>query len=132
MKASNKLQRYEKVAEKKISTSVDALCKGLPEEISFYMKYCRSLQFEETPNYRYGNVLTINYKPNNNFSVLRSLFKSMLTKKGYRYDYIYDWTKVNHKLKEFLQNEQNENKPPSPIATPLENQFFLQDYENTS
>lgn len=53
MKATNKKQKYEKISEKKMSTPIEVLCKGFPAEFSMYLNYCRSLRFEEQPDYMY-------------------------------------------------------------------------------
>lgn len=53
MKANNKSQKYEKISEKKMSTPIEVLCKGFPAEFSMYLNYCRSLRFEEQPDYMY-------------------------------------------------------------------------------
>ncbi|KAL5276862.1 hypothetical protein ACFFRR_002210 [Megaselia abdita] len=53
MKANNKKQKYEKISEKKMSTPIEVLCKGFPAEFSMYLNYCRSLRFEEQPDYMY-------------------------------------------------------------------------------
>lgn len=39
--------------EKKLSTSIEQLCKGYPEEFSKYLTYCRNLKFDEAPDYNY-------------------------------------------------------------------------------
>jgi len=36
-----------------LETSLDTLCKGYPIEFKEYMEYCRSLKFEEDPDYKY-------------------------------------------------------------------------------
>lgn len=51
MKASNKKDRYEKIMEKKLSTPIELLCKGYPEEFTKYLIYSRNLRFEEKPDY---------------------------------------------------------------------------------
>ena len=33
--------------------SISTLCRGIPEEIRKYLEYCRSLRFEDKPNYPY-------------------------------------------------------------------------------
>jgi len=53
MKANTKQQKYEKISEKKMSTPIEVLCKGSPAEFSMYLNYCRSLRFEEQPDYMY-------------------------------------------------------------------------------
>ena len=53
LKAATKRQKYEKIAEKKMSVATDVLCKGWPAEFSMYLNYCKGLKFEETPDYMY-------------------------------------------------------------------------------
>ena len=36
-----------------MSTPIDVLCKGAPCEFATYLNYCRSLRFEEKPDYRF-------------------------------------------------------------------------------
>ncbi len=51
MKAKDKKEKYEKILEKKMSTTLDILCKGLPKEFINYLNYCKNLKFEEIPDY---------------------------------------------------------------------------------
>ena len=62
LKANTKKQKYQKIMDKKMSVSISSLCRGLPEELRKYLEYCRSLRFEDKPNYPY----------------LRSLFRDAL------------------------------------------------------
>lgn len=64
--------------EKKISTSIDTLCKGFPSELATYLTYVRNLRFDEKPDYGY----------------LRTLLKDLFTKSGFEMDYIYDWNLI--------------------------------------
>ena len=64
-----------KIRDKKLSTQIEQLTKNLPEEISLYLNYCRSLKFEEKPDIGY----------------LRKLFKDLFYRMGYEYDYVFDW-----------------------------------------
>eukprot|EP00095_Tigriopus_kingsejongensis_P007983 maker-scaffold475_size161908-snap-gene-0.25 protein:Tk07983 transcript:maker-scaffold475_size161908-snap-gene-0.25-mRNA-1 annotation:"casein kinase i isoform epsilon" len=75
LKAKTKAQKYEKISEKKLSTSVDDLCKGQPTEFATYLNYCRSLRFEEKPDYGY----------------LRQLIRNLFHRQGFSYDYVFDW-----------------------------------------
>lgn len=61
--------------DKKISTNIESLTKGLPAQFATYLNYCRNLRFEEKPDYRY----------------MRDLFKDLMKKSGFENDYIYDW-----------------------------------------
>lgn len=75
LKAATKRQKYERISEKKMSTSIDELCKGYPAEFPSYLNYCRSLRFEERPDYSY----------------LRQLFRTLFHRQGFTYDYVFDW-----------------------------------------
>ena len=68
-------EKYRKIKEKKITTKIEDLCKGYPDELRDYCSYCRKLKFKQTPDYKY----------------LRSLFKSLFKKLKFEYDYQYDW-----------------------------------------
>lgn len=76
IKANNKQEKYHKIMEKKMTTPVEILCKGLPIEFSTYLNYCRTLKFEDKPDYSY----------------LRKMFKELFHREGYELDYMYDWT----------------------------------------
>jgi serine/threonine protein kinase len=84
LKADNKRQKYERISEKKLATSVEQLCKGFPPEFSTFLTYCKSLHFEDKPDYAY----------------LRKLLRSLFIKEGYKYDGLFDWTvvQINTKL----------------------------------
>nr|CAD7441184.1 unnamed protein product [Timema bartmani] len=75
LKAATKRQKYERISEKKMSTSIEELCKGYPTEFPTYLNYCRSLRFEERPDYSY----------------LRQLFRTLFHRQGFTYDYVFDW-----------------------------------------
>jgi len=49
----------EVIGEKKICTSVDNLCSGIPSCFKDYIHYCRNLKFEDTPDYIYLKNLFI-------------------------------------------------------------------------
>ena len=51
----------------------------LAVEFITYLNYCRSLRFEDRPDYSY----------------LRRLFKDLFFREGYQYDFIFDWTFVS-------------------------------------
>jgi len=79
IKANNKQEKYHKIMEKKMTTPVEILCKGLPIEFSTYLNYCRTLKFEDKPDYSY----------------LRKMFKELFIREGFELDYMYDWTLQN-------------------------------------
>ena len=56
LKANTKKQKYERIMDRKMSTSTEQLCKGFPSEFRSYFEYCRSLRFEDRPDYAYLKV----------------------------------------------------------------------------
>ncbi|KAJ3229395.1 hypothetical protein HDU81_005399 [Chytriomyces hyalinus] len=81
LKAATTKQKYEKIGEMKQSLPIEELCEGFPQEFSTYLKYCRELTFEETPDYDY----------------LRDLFTQVLTRTREIDDGIFDWMIVMDK-----------------------------------
>ena len=51
---------------------------GFPNEFMTYLNYCRSLRFDDKPDYSY----------------LRKLFRDLFIREAYIYDYVFDWTIV--------------------------------------
>ena len=45
------------------------------DEFAVYLNFCRSLKFEDKPDYVY----------------LRQLFRTLFHRLGYTYDYVFDW-----------------------------------------
>ena len=48
----SKNEKYNNIKKKKIETPLEELCRGHPHEFKEFMDYCRSLKFEQEPNYR--------------------------------------------------------------------------------
>ncbi|OMO66222.1 hypothetical protein COLO4_30687 [Corchorus olitorius] len=90
LKAGTKKQKYEKISEKKVSTSIEALCRGYPTEFASYFHYCRSLRFDDKPDYSY----------------LKRLFRDLFIREGFQFDYVFDWTILKY------QQSQIANPPP--------------------
>lgn len=76
LKAGTKKQKYDRISEKKMLTPVEVLCKSYPTEFTAYFHYCRSLRFEDKPDYSY----------------LRRVFRDLFIREGYQLDYVFDWT----------------------------------------
>ena len=51
--------KYTRIMEKKLQIPTEILCYGLPDEISIYLNYCKSLRFEDRPDYDYLRGLFI-------------------------------------------------------------------------
>ena len=51
LKAKSKEEKCQKIMEKKIDIPIEVLCKGLHKNFGIILHYCRSLLFDEKPNY---------------------------------------------------------------------------------
>lgn len=51
LKANTKHEKYQRIMEKKISTPIESLCKGLPSQFASYIAYVRLLRFDDKPDY---------------------------------------------------------------------------------
>ena len=71
----NKKEKYQNILEKKVDTSVEDLCKQFPHEFTVYLNYCKSIRFEDKPDYNY----------------LKRIFKELFFKMGFQMDFVYDW-----------------------------------------
>ncbi|XP_042429249.1 casein kinase 1-like protein 2 [Zingiber officinale] len=94
LKAGTKKQKYEKISEKKVATSIETLCRGYPSEFASYFHYCRSLRFEDKPDYAY----------------LKRLFRDLFIREGFQFDYVFDWTILKY------QQSQIAGAPPRAIG----------------
>ncbi|KAG0486842.1 hypothetical protein HPP92_008937 [Vanilla planifolia] len=52
------------------------LCRGYPPEFASYFHYCRSLRFDDKPDYAY----------------LKRIFRDLFIREGFQFDYMFDWT----------------------------------------
>ncbi|KAF6152276.1 hypothetical protein GIB67_005930 [Kingdonia uniflora] len=76
LKAGTKKQKYERISDKKVNTSIENLCRNYPTEFASYFHYCRSLRFDDKPDYAY----------------LKRIFRDLFIREGFQFDYVFDWT----------------------------------------
>jgi len=100
LKANTKKEKYNRIAEKKMSTPVEILCKHFPTEFATYLNYCRALRFDDKPDYAY----------------LRRLFRDLFFRQGYAADYRFDWTVLNYKHDKL--KSQKQRKPQAQAKQP--------------
>ncbi|ODN93557.1 hypothetical protein L198_05423 [Cryptococcus wingfieldii CBS 7118] len=67
---------YPEHCQKK-DTTLEYLCADLPEELSTYISYSRSLKFDDEPDYEY----------------CRGLLRRVFEREGYKDDGVYDWAR---------------------------------------
>ena len=77
-------ERYIKLLNLKKNTTNEELCKNLPSEFCDYIKYVKSLKFQEEPNYLY----------------LKNLFIKVLDKMHETNDLYFSWRKIKLTKKE--------------------------------
>ncbi|XP_020208081.1 casein kinase 1-like protein 3 isoform X3 [Cajanus cajan] len=97
LQAVNKKQKYDKICKKKLSTPIEILCKSYPVEFASYFHYCRSLTFDQRPDY----------------GLLRRLFRNLFTRAGYDSDYLFDWTILKYQQ---MQQQKTQSQSPAPHA----------------
>ena len=84
---------YHKLFLMKKHMDLEILCRGLPKEVLEYMKYAKSLKFEQEPNYKY----------------LKNLFQIILNKNKTSFDkYILSWCKKDDNNNTTRKKEKNE------------------------
>ena len=81
---NEKLIKY--TTKLKESCTPEILCKDLPEEFVQYMKYVKSLEFEQDPDYKY----------------IKGLFYTVLTKNQLEDDSLFIWVRKKKKKIEKL------------------------------
>ena len=96
LKARIKKEKYEKIKQKKISTSLDSLCQGLPDEFKKFIQYIRDLKFEDKPDYSY----------------LKDLINQIKEKNKLQFDYgKLDWlVKAEEELKKLEESKKDNNQ----------------------
>lgn len=96
LRAATKKQKYQKISDRKVSTPINELCKNHPPEFATYLRYCRSLRFDDRPDYAY----------------LRGLFRDLYLREGFADDCIFDWTLMKD------QNQSGSNAASHTAALP--------------
>jgi casein kinase 1 len=76
--ARDRKQKYQRICEVKVATSLESLCRPFPHEFLMYLRHVRSLQFEELPAY----------------ALYRHWFRELFLRSGFLYDYQYDWVEA--------------------------------------
>ncbi|KAL7004772.1 serine/threonine protein kinase [Cystobasidiomycetes sp. EMM_F5] len=111
LKAATKKQKYDRIMEKKMTTPTEVLCRGFPNEFSIYLNYCRSLRFDDKPDYSY----------------LRKLFRDLFVREGFAYDYIFDWS-----VQQKTQDEQAQAAKEASDRQYIQQQLTAQANMNSS
>lgn len=83
VQTGNLQAKYDKICSIKKSTQPEDLCNGIPNEFAQFLTMIKKLKFDEQPEY----------------AKYRQMFRDLLLKSGYSYDYKYDWVKHEPKIR---------------------------------
>ena len=104
--APDQKMKMRRILEVKSHTSIEDLCKDVPEEFAKYLTSVKDLTFQEEPKY----------------AEYRRMFRQLFIRMGYVYDFKYDWL-VKAKEKEFKVQpprvtieEKRAPRPPLPLV----------------
>lgn len=78
-----------------MQTPIEMLCRGFPPEFATYMSYCRSLRFEDRPDYSY----------------LKRMIKDLFFRENYQWDFVFDWTLINSQSRREGEEEKKASEP---------------------
>ena len=94
--AFSKSEKYRRIKETKVATSLEDLCQNCPSEFLTYMKHCRNLSFEEKPDY----------------VMLLELLTNLAKKEGINLEdrSLYDWVTKEQKIQPSIKDNQDDNK----------------------
>lgn len=113
IRVSDKNERYRKIYETKKTTPIDVLCKGLPEEFANLFTYCRSLNFEDKPDY----------------AKLAKSFRDLLCVQGHSKKFDYDWAVHKVDLDHLLDRECSEEQSEESKKQEAEDEEVKEDLE---
>lgn len=91
LRAETQERKEKLILERKQSATDWGFYKDAPEEFKRYSEHVRSLRSDQKPNYVY----------------LRRLFSTLFRRRGYEYDYVFDWTEL--KFLEYLERNKGPN-----------------------
>jgi casein kinase 1 len=63
-------------ARRRAISTIEELCCGLPDEFEQFLRYCRTLNYDEKPDYGY----------------LQNIFGELYNKMGFEHGTSFDWT----------------------------------------
>jgi len=92
---STREKQFSLIFEKKVATPISALFTGLPDAFQLYVEYCRSLGFDDRPDYNY----------------CRSLFEEAWREAGFSSDLLFDWVEEVPAPPALVRSETCSNTP---------------------
>jgi len=105
IKVKNEKEKYSKIKEMKIQTTIEELCMECPNEIQLFLKYSQEMKFDEKPDYVY----------------LRQLLKTICENHNFYYNFLdYDWNRTSN----FVNNSNKNNKTEKEDEEELKKKIF--------
>lgn len=102
LEAGSKAESFKRILECKLNTPLDELCKGFPAEFEQYLKYCRNLRFEESPDYVW----------------MKNLFKNLYFRENPVFDNAWDWSYIDVPCTDQNRLYYREDTPNSSLPGP--------------
>lgn len=101
LQAKTRKEKYDRIKEVKSSTPLSVLCANLPPEFELAIAYCRSLSFEDEPEYAY----------------IKRLYRDAFIRGAFSLDFVYDWTIVPTQRLPVEESKASTAKRSGPRAT---------------
>lgn len=98
-----------------MTTPTEVLCRGFPNEFAIYLNYCRSLRFDDKPDYSY----------------LRKLFRDLFVREGFQYDYVFDWSVQPDPSKQPHNDQMGNNSQLQAMQAAQKRRVMPEDTGNT-
>jgi len=104
LKHRTRVKKSVRIAQIKEKLTIEELCRGLPPVFEEYIKYVRSLDFDETPDYQF----------------CYSIIKRGMDNEGYTFDGCFDWNSIEdidkifkEQKNPYLEEEETRQNIPS-------------------
>ncbi|KAK8893120.1 hypothetical protein M9Y10_021535 [Tritrichomonas musculus] len=101
--AKDRKQKYERIRDVKNSTKIEDLCRNIPEEFAIFLQKVRALDFVEEPDY----------------AGYRKMFYELFIRKGYVYDYQYDWVPLFNNRRNMHRTNPEMNQDSGEHRNPI-------------
>ncbi|KAK0677507.1 KC1D kinase, partial [Pygoscelis papua] len=92
LKAATKRQKYERITNVKLKEK--NRLSFITAEFATYLNFCRSLRFDDKPDYSY----------------LRQLFRNLFHRQGFSYDYVFDWNMLKFGASRAAEDAERERR----------------------
>jgi serine/threonine protein kinase len=101
IKGDNRQSKSSAIGERKIATSIELLCRGIPNEFAWFLNDVRRLDFQAEPQY----------------SQYREVFRQLFVQENFVYDSLFDWVVANKTP--ISPSSRHTEREAAPVGRPL-------------